>query len=114
MGKGEMTVICEYCGKPARKPRLGAEMTKMQARIFDAIWAAKASGIDSDRLVAKLYPGVSTPAAHRTLISHIYHINNLIEDSGYKIRAVLNGRFPGTYKFWSTNDLRRRRDRHQP
>jgi hypothetical protein len=108
-----MTVICEHCGKPARKPRLGADMSKMQARIFDAVWDAKA-GIDSDRLVAKIWPGKPTPAAHRTLIEHIYQINNLIEDSGFKIGAARNGPFPGTYKFWRPNDLRRRRDRHQP
>jgi hypothetical protein len=75
--------ICESCGQSLPFFRIGVRLTPLKARIFDLIEQAGPAGIDGDDLFAIAFAGRN--AARSTLKEHVWQINNVIEDIGYRI-----------------------------
>src|SRR5262252_8598462 len=85
---------CPYCNQPLPEIRLGVEMSDLKARLFDHIMRAGDEGINSDELFVLTYD--NWPRRERTkraLYSHIQQINELIEDSGYRIEGRHGNRY---------------------
>jgi hypothetical protein len=74
---------CHYCGQALPEKRLGVHMTAFKARLFDLILRAGIDGIPSDDLFSLLYPGGG--ASRQTLKAHVWQINEMIADEGYRI-----------------------------
>jgi hypothetical protein len=74
---------CHYCGQGLPEVRLGVRLTPLKARIFDLIQRGGDDGITS----ADLFDIAFSDGEHsrETLKAHIYQINELIEDEGYRI-----------------------------
>lgn len=67
--------------------RGGVRMTPLKARLFDAIKAAGDVGISTNELLFKVYEGERLP--QRSVIkSHIWQINEILEDTGLKIVSL--------------------------
>src|SRR5262245_4968811 len=63
--------------------RLGIRLTAFKARLFDLVQRGGIDGIQSDDLYSLLYPdGGGSP---QTLKAHVWQINELIADEGYRI-----------------------------
>jgi hypothetical protein len=70
---------CHYCGQKLPEVRLGVRLTPLKARIFDLIQRGGDDGImreDLQDILGMKYEGLK---------SHIYQINELIEDEDYRI-----------------------------
>lgn len=78
-----MKMICSHCGQPLPEKRLGVRLTPLKARIFDLVKRAGPAGIFSDDLLAMVFP---KGRKRGTLKSHIWQINELIADEGYRIK----------------------------
>jgi DNA-binding winged helix-turn-helix (wHTH) protein len=74
---------CPYCGREMPEVRLGVRMTRLKARIFDLVRRGGRDGIDREDLFDIVFSGTGRRRA--TLKSHLYQINELIEDTGYRI-----------------------------
>lgn len=74
---------CSYCGQPLPEIRLGVRLTPLKARIFDLIQRGGQDGIDRGDLFELVFGGAGQ--CRETLKAHIHQINELIEDSGYRI-----------------------------
>jgi hypothetical protein len=72
---------CNYCGQPLPEIRLGVRLPPLKARIFDLIQRSGDDGITNADLRDILGLGL------KCVESHVYQINELIGDSGYRIRA---------------------------
>jgi hypothetical protein len=74
---------CHYCGQALPETRLGVRLTPLKARIFDLIQRGGDDGITS----ADLFNIVFSDGGHsrETLKAHVYQINELIENEGYRI-----------------------------
>jgi len=77
--------ICPHCQQPLPEIRLGVRLTPLRARIFDAVKRGGEDGIDRRDLVDLVYADEPTKPSLRTLKAHIFQINELIEDEGYRI-----------------------------
>lgn len=69
--------------KPIPEMRLGVRLTPLKARIFDLVQRAGRDGIDRGDLFSLVFGG--TGQCRETLKAHIFQINDLIEDTGYRI-----------------------------
>jgi hypothetical protein len=75
---------CPSCRRPLPEMRLGIRLTPFKARLFDAISHSGDGGIMLD----DLYEIVCTEGQSRkTLVVHIWQINDLLEDEGYRIKG---------------------------
>ncbi len=75
---------CPHCGQALPETRLGVRLTPLKARIFDIITRAGPDGISA----SDLFDIVCTEGQSReTLKSHVWQINDLIEDEGYRIKG---------------------------
>ncbi len=73
---------CTTCGQRLPEIRLGARLTELKATIFDAIKIRGAHGIQTiDLLQRDDLLGLT----RQSLKSHVHQINELIEDSGFRI-----------------------------
>lgn len=77
--------VCECCGQPMPETRLGVRLTPLKARIFDAIKRAGYDGIDRNDLFALVFS--NRPVKRSCLKSHVWQINDAIEDTGYRIEG---------------------------
>ena len=77
-------VLCPYCNQPLPEMRLGVRLTPFKARLFDVVARAGSDGIMGE----DLYNLVCTEGQSRdTLKVHIWQINDILEDEGYRIRG---------------------------
>jgi hypothetical protein len=76
---------CPYCNSVLPDIRLGVRLTPLKARIFDLVQRGGVDGIDRRDLLDIINTHREKPICHRTLKAHIFQINELIEDSGYRI-----------------------------
>src|SRR5262245_21829956 len=76
---------CDYCGQAVPEIRLGVRFTPFKARLFDLVRRSDVDGIHSDDLHSLLYPDGG--ASRDTLKAHIWQINELIADEGYRIEG---------------------------
>jgi len=74
---------CDYCGQALPEMRLGVRLTALKARLFDLVRRSGIDGIHSDDLHSLLYPDGG--CSRDTLKAHIWQINELIADEGYRI-----------------------------
>jgi hypothetical protein len=65
--------------------RLGVRLTAFKARLFDLVQRGGIDGISADDLFSLLYPEGGD--SRRTLKAHIWQINELIADEGYRIEG---------------------------
>jgi hypothetical protein len=63
--------------------RLGIRLTAFKARLFDLVQRGGIDGISSDDLCSALYPDGG--GSRQTLKAHIWQINEMIADEGYRI-----------------------------
>src|SRR5262245_42446218 len=74
---------CHSCGQALPEMRLGTRMTPLKARLFDLIKRGGIDGISSEDLYSLLYPDGG--ASRETLKAHVWQINEMIADEGYRI-----------------------------
>jgi hypothetical protein len=65
--------------------RLGVRMTPFKARLFDLVRRGGVDGIHSEDLSLLLYPNGG--GSRHTLKAHVWQINELIADEGYRIEG---------------------------
>ena len=75
-------MLCSHCGQPLPTTRLGVRLTPFKARIFDIIRRAGPDGVPSSELQAMVDRNATV------LKSHIWQINDVIADAGYRIKGV--------------------------
>jgi hypothetical protein len=99
------TAYCPHCHQPLpRKPRAGAPLTALKARIFDLVRLS--SGIRTDEINAIVFNG---KARRTTIRSHIWQINEALAESGVEIRCY-NGFYSMREGKAKAIDRRRLRD----
>jgi hypothetical protein len=79
---------CTYCGQVLPEIRLGVRLPELKAHIFDLVQRSGSVGIAPDTLMALAYSngyGLHESRHPKTLKAHIFQINELIEDQGYRI-----------------------------
>jgi hypothetical protein len=74
--------LCSACGQPLPERRLGIKLTPIKAHIFDLVKAAGNTHITCERINNLVFDGRSR---YEVIKSHIWQINDLIEDTGWKI-----------------------------
>jgi len=79
--------LCPHCQQPLPEIRLGVRLTAKKARIFDLVQRAGPDGIDGRDLFAIVFGEQEKEVKRDTLQSHVWQINDLIEDSGYRIKG---------------------------
>jgi len=77
---------CPHCGQPSVIYRVGRRLTPLKARIFDAVKRAGKGGIDADDLFGLIF---TEQHSRHTLKSHIWQINDLLEDTGTTIHGTM-------------------------
>jgi hypothetical protein len=75
---------CAHCGQALPETRLGARLTPLKARIFDIITRAGVDGISASDLFDIVF---AEGQSRETLKAHIWQINDLIADEGYRIKG---------------------------
>ena len=75
-------MICPTCKQPVHDVRLGVRMTPTKVRLFDLVRMAGEEGCTAERINEKIWDGKSTPT---NVKSHVYQINEMIEETEYKI-----------------------------
>ena len=78
---------CDNCGQALPEIRLGVRLTPFKARLFDLVKGGGINGIHSDDLYSLLYP--EGGGSRHTLKSHVWQINELIADEGYRIEGAM-------------------------
>lgn len=73
---------CHYCGHELPEIRHGARLTPLKARIYDLVQRGGPDGIMRSDLIDIVGEEVFS---HQTLKAHIHQINEVIEESGYRI-----------------------------
>jgi hypothetical protein len=77
---------CPYCNQVLPEFRLGVRFPNgVKARIFDLVQRGGVDGIPCDELHGIVFGGRIRQPVTKTLKAHINQINELIEDSGYRI-----------------------------
>jgi hypothetical protein len=74
---------CHSCGQSLPEIRLGVRLTPFKARLFDLVKRGGINGIHSDDLYSLIYP--EGGGSRQTLKAHIWQINEMIADEGYRI-----------------------------
>jgi len=74
---------CDSCGQALPEMRLGVRLTAFRARLFDLVRRSGVDGIHSEDLYSQLYPDGG--GSRQTLKAHVWQINELIADEGYRI-----------------------------
>jgi hypothetical protein len=87
-----MTICCSLCHQPIGTMRLGVRFTPLKAEILDRIKAAGDLGVSSDELL-DLW---DSPVAKNTVKAHVWQLNELLEETIYRI--VCDGR--GSFARW--------------
>src|SRR5262245_47653470 len=76
---------CDHCGQSLPEIRLGVRLTPFKARLFDLVRRSGIDGIHSDDLYSLLYS--EGGGSRHTLKAHIWQINEMIADEGYRIEG---------------------------
>jgi hypothetical protein len=79
-------VICKSCHQPVGHTRAGVRMSPLKAAIFDTIKGAGDEGITAWAVLSAVYDGRSPPNVN-SIKSHIAQINDLLEETDFKIRS---------------------------
>ena len=79
--------ICTECHQPLREVRLGVRLPVFKAAILDAIKMAGDIGISSQELIDKF----ERPIRVIAIKSHIWQINEILEDVGWRIEPEGRG-----------------------
>jgi len=74
---------CDHCGQALPEVRFGVRLTAFKARLFDLVQRGGIDGISSADLYSLLYPDGG--GSRQTLKAHVWQINELIADEGYRI-----------------------------
>jgi len=77
---------CPHCGQPLPDKRFNVEVSSLKARIIDMIMKGGEEGVPSDEVFATIFQGRN--CSRRTLHAHIWQINELLKDEGYKIISI--------------------------
>lgn len=84
-------MICPHCHARIGCERLGVHLSPLKARILDLIKAAGEVGISARQVSNEVYRDL--PARRPNTVGvHVYQINELLEDTGAKIKS--DGRGP--------------------
>jgi hypothetical protein len=83
----KMNRCCHYCGQLLPEMRLGVRLTALKARIFDIVVRAGECGVSGEDLHAIVYQDEDKKPARESIKSHVVQINDLLEDTGYRIRS---------------------------
>jgi hypothetical protein len=76
---------CDRCGQALPEMRLGVRLTPFKARLFDLVRRGGIDGIHSNDLYSLLYR--ERGSSRHTLKAHVWQINELIADEGYRIEG---------------------------
>jgi hypothetical protein len=79
--------VCPHCHQPLAWVREGVRLTEIKAMIFDAVKLSGEEGVSSATLLATVYVQRPQPSI-RAIKSHMYQINELLADVGYRIKSV--------------------------
>ena len=90
--------ICEHCGQPRPETRLGVRLPPLKARIFDIVKRAGRDGIDRDELFRLVFG--DRKVKRSCLKAHIWQINDLLEDSGYRLDGLREIRLVVVRESW--------------
>jgi hypothetical protein len=85
-----MSAICTYCGRSLPEIRLGVRLTPLKARIFDIVQRSGDDGIGRRDLFDIVFDdddAHSRKHSFHTLKAHLNQINELIEDTGFRIEG---------------------------
>ena len=94
---------CPYCQQVLPEIRLGVRFPNgVKARLFDLIQRGGVDGIPSHELYAIVFSENGRVHTRKTLYAHINQINELIEDTGYRISA-----YGGAYRLLNRVRLHR-------
>jgi len=77
---------CPHCGQPMPIIRLGVEMSALKAGIVDMVQRGGADGIPLDEIFSALFK--TRDCTRDALKTHVWQINEMIKDEGYKIVGV--------------------------
>lgn len=95
-----MPEVCPTCGQFVLIRR-GVKLQHRKTELFDLIdkYTDSADGISLDRLAYLLYPDIPRPRARERVKSHIYQLNDVLEETPYRIfnrdgRYILVGKCP--------------------
>jgi hypothetical protein len=75
---------CRECGQELPETRLGARLSPLKTHIFDVVKRAAATGVTSEELFAIVFADRGDITIN-TLKSHIWQINDALEDAGFRI-----------------------------
>jgi hypothetical protein len=78
--------LCPYCHQPLFAVREGVRLTPLKAAIFDAVKASGEEGVTSYSIISTVYERRPHPSV-RAIKSHVFQINELLADAGYRIRS---------------------------
>jgi len=98
--------LCPYCSQQLPEYRHGVRLTPGKVRLYDLIACAGESGIATVDLVE------ITGLKAQCIKSHVWQINDALEESGYRIRGYGwggNGQRDGLYRLVNGRGVRRRR-----
>jgi hypothetical protein len=76
---------CPHCHQPLPEMRLGVRLTPLKARIFDIVQRAGRDGIERNDLFGIVFGDQERRHSYHTLKAHIFEINELLADAGYRI-----------------------------
>jgi hypothetical protein len=82
-----MLRLCPHCRRPMAFERCGIPLTPLKAAIFDAIKAAGDLGITSTEIIGGELYRDRRAASHHTIKSHVWQINELLEETNWIIRS---------------------------
>lgn len=75
---------CPHCQQVLPEVRVGVRLPPLKARIFDLVLRGGEDGITARDVLEIVYAELEGPSA-KTVHVHVFQINELIEDSGYRI-----------------------------
>jgi len=79
---------CPYCGQPWPIERFGIRMSPLKARILDMVVRGGDNGVPTSDVYQFIFDG--RDAQPDSLRTHVWQINEIIVDEGYRIEAVNN------------------------
>lgn len=78
--------VCPKCGRPLQPKRFGISLTPLKASIVDMVQHGGEDGFPVDEIFKTLFR--DRDVSRETLKTHVWQINELLADEGYKIVVV--------------------------
>lgn len=83
----DLSGVCEACGSPKRLRRNGIYLTPLKATLYDAIERSRQHGRSTKELL-QIDAWRDRKPSPRGLKSHIWQINDALEDTGARIVSI--------------------------